>query len=67
MRTSDASMPGVRLAAVVLCALFALVQAQLAPDGLFVLWAGAQQVDWDLGAADRLRTAASTFSLRTPP
>ena len=44
-----------------------LVQAQLAPDGLFVLWAGAQQVDWDLGAADRLRTAASTFSLRTPP
>ena len=43
-----------------------LVQAVLAPEGVLVLWAGAQQADWEKGAAETLRTAADTFGARRP-
>ena len=43
-----------------------LVQAEAAPEGVLVLWAGAQQADWDRGAADDLRAAAATFAARPP-
>lgn len=44
-----------------------LVQAELAPEGVLVLWAGAQQADWDKGAAETLRAAADTFGATRRP
>ena len=43
-----------------------LVQAVIAPEGVLVLWAGAQQADWENGAAETLRAAADTFGARRP-
>jgi hypothetical protein len=44
-----------------------LVQAQVLPDALLVLWAGAQQTAWASGTGEVLKGAAATFATRAGP
>lgn len=44
-----------------------LVQAQVLPDALLVLWAGAQQTAWASGTGEVLKGAAATFATRAEP
>jgi len=43
-----------------------LVQAQVLPDTVLVLWAGAQQTAWASGTGEVLKGAAATFAARAP-